>query len=299
MSRVNQALNRAEREGVNAAGGRCNPSNSIFLPEAIPPSTAEQRPLDKVESVAFKHWSDSHVVVDNPRHRAAAESFRLLRYRLEKLRERQPIGSILIASAVPKEGKTFVAVNLASALALTSPRVLLIDADLRRPAAHTALGLPAFAGLSEALQNKIDVGAAYHRVEPLGFYLLAAGQPPANPVELLQGVGMRNLLNEATSSFDWVILDSPPLLPFADGHCLAFLCNAVLMVARERTTKTEELQEVLSSLKAAHVIGTILNEAQSRNEEKYYFGYGQTDSAKSAAPDAPRTVAARSLTVPR
>jgi capsular exopolysaccharide synthesis family protein len=298
VSRVNQALNRAEREGVGAAAGM-QPVELDFLPEAIPPSAAEKRPLDSAESVVFKPWSDSHVVVGNSRHRAAAESFRLLRYRLEKLRERQAIGSILISSAVPKEGKTFVAINLASALALTSPRVLLIDADLRRPSVHTALGLPAFAGLSEALQNKLDIGAAYRHVDPLGFYFLAAGQTPANPVELLQGTGMRNLLNEATSSFDWVIVDSPPLLPFADGHCLAFLCNAVLMIARERTTKTEELQEALSSLKAAHVIGTILNEAQSRTEEKYYLGYGQTDSAKSATPEAPRTVAARSLTVPR
>lgn len=299
MSRVYQALNRAEREGMN--GGADTQSVEVsFSPEAMLPVVAtEQIPLDKVENVAFAHGNDSHVVVHDPRHRAAAESFRLLRYRLEKLRERQPISSILIASSIPKEGKTLVAVNLASALALTSTRVLLIDADLRRPAVHSALGLPALPGLAEALQNKIDVGAAYRRVDPLGFYLLSAGRAPANPVELLQGVGMRKLLNEATSTFDWVIVDSPPLLPFADGHCLASLCNAVLMVARERMTKKEDLQEALSSLKAAQVIGTILNDAQSRREDEYYSGYGPTDGAKRAAEDGPKKTPARRLPEPQ
>jgi capsular exopolysaccharide synthesis family protein len=290
-----QALNRAEREGVNVGVDMQSVEVSIS-PEAMPLAVAQQQiPLDQVENVAFAHRNDSHIVVHDPRHRAAAESFRLLRYRLEKMRERQPISSILIASSIPKEGKTLVAVNLASALALTSTRVLLIDADLRRPAVHSALGLPALPGLAESLQNKIDLGAAYRRVDPLGFYLLSAGRVPVNPVELLQGAGMRRLLNEATSSFDWVIVDSPPLLPFADGHCLAFLCNAVLMVARERMTKKEDLQEALSSLKAAQVIGTILNEAKSRREDEYYSGYGPTDGAKSATADGFKQTTARRL----
>ena len=299
MSRVYQALNRAEREGVDV-GADTQSVDVSFSPEAMPPAVApQQMPLDKVESVTFAHRNDSHIVVHDPRHRAAAESFRLLRYRLEKLREREPISSILIASSIPKEGKTLVAVNLASALALTSTRVLLIDADLRRPAVHSALGLPALPGLAEVLQDKIEMGTAYSRVDPLGFYLLSAGRVPANPVELLQGAGMRRLLNEATSSFDWVIVDSPPLLAFADGHCLASLCNAVLMVVREQMTKKEDLQEALSSLKAARVIGTILNAAQSRREDEYYSGYGPTNGAKSATADGPKKIVAKRLPEPK
>lgn len=290
MSRIYQALNRAEQERVNGGAVDMQPVEVGFSPQATPLTAVPQGPLDEVQSVVFTNRNNSHVVVHDPRHRSAAESFRLLRYRLEKLRERQPISSILIASAIPKEGKTLVAVNLACALALTSARVLLIDADLRRPAVHSALGLPALPGLAEALQNKIDVQAAYRRVDPLGFYLLSAGRIPVNPVELLQGAGMRLLLNDATSSFDWVIVDSPPLLPFADGHCLASLCNAVLMVAREGTSKKEYLQEALASLKAANVIGTILNEAQSRKEDKYYSGYGPTSGVKSTIADAPKRV---------
>jgi capsular exopolysaccharide synthesis family protein len=289
VSRIHQALNRAERERVNDAVDM-QPAEVGFSPQATPRTVVQQGPFDEVESVVFTDRNNSHVVVHDPRHRSAAESFRLLRYRLEKLRERQPISSILIASAIPKEGKTIIAVNLASALALTSTRVLLIDADLRRPAVHSALGLPALPGLAEALQDKIDMWAAYRRVDPLGFYLLSAGRVPVNPVELLQGVGMRVLLSDATSSFDWVIVDSPPLLPFADGHCLASLCNAVLMVAREGKSKKEDLQEALASLKAAHVIGTILNEAQSRKEDKYYSGYGPTSGVKSAMVDVPKGV---------
>ena len=137
-------------------------------------------------------------------------------------------------------------------------------------------------GLTEALENQIDIRAAYRRVDPLGFYLLQAGRVPANPVELLQSAEMRALLNNATSNFDWVIVDSPPLLPFADGHCLASLCNAVLMVARERTTPKEDLQQALASLKTAHVIGTILNEAQSPKNDNYYSGYSRTKDANRA-----------------
>jgi protein-tyrosine kinase len=93
---------------------------------------------------------------------------------------------------------------------------------------------------------------------------------------LLQGPGMRALMNDATSSFDWVIVDSPPLLPFADGHCLASLCNGVLMVARERMTNKEDFRKALASLKTTRVIGTILNEAHShKKEEKYYASYAR------------------------
>jgi capsular exopolysaccharide synthesis family protein len=289
VGRIYQALSRAKKERASGSADM-QPVEVSFSPQAAPRTAAQQGPLDEVVSVAFTNRSNSHVAVHDPRHRSAAESFRLLRYRLEKLRERQPISSILIASAIPEEGKTLVAVNLACALALTSTRVLLIDADLRRPAAHSALGLPALPGLAEALQNKIDVQAAYRRVDPLGFHLLSAGRVPVNPVELLQGAGMRLLLNDATSSFDWVIVDSPPLLPFADGHCLASLCNAVLMVAREGTSKKEYIQEALASLKTANVIGTILNEAQSRKEDKYYSGYGQTSGRKSAMADVSKRV---------
>jgi Mrp family chromosome partitioning ATPase len=166
-----------------------------------------------------------------------------------------------------------VAVNLAVTLAMTASSVLLVDADLRRPDIHTTLRVEPLPGLAEFLEARLDLLSAYRRVDPFGFYYMPAGHFTSKPVELLQSAKMHKFFKEATSEFDWVILDSPPLLPFADGHCLAALSDAVLLVVRDGFPTREEFQRSLTSLKDAYIAGVILNGADGLLNESYYSYY--------------------------
>jgi capsular exopolysaccharide synthesis family protein len=166
-----------------------------------------------------------------------------------------------------------VAANLAITLAQSSIRVLLVDADLRRPSLPLLFGLKLVEGLAEILQGRAEFMALCRRIDPLGLFLLPAGRPPANPVELLQGDFMRGVVKTATSTFDWVVIDSPPVLPLADGRFLGALSDAVVLVVREGHTRREELHESLVALKGAPLAGIILNTSRSANLDAYAYYY--------------------------
>jgi capsular exopolysaccharide synthesis family protein len=213
-----------------------------------------------------------------------AEKFRFLRHRLIQLRLRRPVSKVLVTSSVPKEGKTLVAVNLAVSLASSSRRVALFDADLRHPSTQSTLGLPPMAGLAEFLEGKAVLDSVMCRVVPHGFYYLPAGKTVGNPFELLEGSRMRELMALATTAFEWVVIDSPPLIPFADAHHLAVLADAVLLVARPRVTPRDTLVQVLSTLDSVQVAGVVLNATDDKKQDDYYYHYYPRASTKHNGP---------------
>ena len=202
-----------------------------------------------------------------------AEKFRFLRHCLTQLRHSRPVSTVLVTSSVPKEGKTLVAVNLAVTLASSSRRVALFDADIRHPSTQSVLGLAPIAGLGEFLEGKTDLDSAMRRVDPLGFYYLPAGKASGNPFELLEGSRMRELMDLARTAFEWVVIDSPPLIPFADAHHLAVLADAVLLVARPRVTPRHTLQKAFSTLDSVKVAGVVLNASDDKRHDAYYYHY--------------------------
>jgi len=235
-----------------------------------------------LERIPCRLHRQSHLLAPGDQDVAAIERFNLLRYRLYALRKQRTVKTLLITSAVPKEGKSMIAANLATTLAQASDRVLLLDADLRKPSLEPLLGLKLAEGLADILQDRTELVAACRRVDPLGFFFLSAGRPPANPVELLQKESMRELVITAAATFDWVVIDSPPVLPLADGRFLAALSDAVVLVVREAFTRREELQETLAALKGAPLAGIVLNSSRSENLGAYARYYSVPPKVEGA-----------------
>lgn len=278
MSRIFDALRRVEqmKSGVAVEIPLDAAAPDLDLLNSFSPELGS---LDKMERVTYGPQPENHVLGSGERDRAGVERFRLLRYRLYRLRQQRTVRSVLVTSAVPKDGKTTVAANLAAILAQVSDRVLLMDADLRKPGLHAILGLRPSEGLGGCLQGRLELLKSCRQVDPMGFCFLSAGRLPANPAELLQGDTMRGLLKTSTETFDWVVVDSPPVLHLADGRFLANLCDGVIVVAREEHTRREELLGALTALKGTFIAGIVLVSSQKASKDAYSY-YAATPPAE-------------------
>ncbi len=203
----------------------------------------------------------------------AAEKFRFLGVRLRQLRQNRQLKKVLITSTIPEEGKSLVSANLSGVLARRKEKVLLIEGDLRRPTLAQQFGVEKLAGLAEWLQSGMQtVSNIYHLSGP-GFWFMPAGEPPANPLELMQSGRLSQLMTQLSTSFDWIIVDSPPLLPLADTTVWSRMTDGVLLVAREGITEKAQLQRGLDALKKSDLLGVILNGCSNSQHQNYYQRY--------------------------
>lgn len=216
---------------------------------------------------------DRRVVVDSGDAHAGEEKLRLMSHRLHHIRQSRRLRTLVVSSGVPEEGKTVVAVNLALTLANSQDRVLLIDGDMRRPTTQGMFGLELGAGLSACLSEERSLTESVRRLEPSGLYYLDAGKPVANPVELLQKPRFVDVLKTCSAHFEWVIIDTPPVIPFADAHFIASVSDAVVLVARAGITRPEEFERAVRSMKGAYLAGTVLNGYNEPEERSYYAHY--------------------------
>jgi len=184
--------------------------------------------------------------------------------------------SLLVTSAAPGDGKTTTAANLAAAHAEQGKRTLLIDGDLRRPSVHRNFNLPSVVGLSNVLLGEVSWREALVQTAALPhLYILPAG-PPSRRASDLVGLGLAELLEEAASEYDLVILDAPPLLGFAEPLQMATAVDGVLVVARAGKTSRKAVASVLATLTRlrAKVVGLVLNEVHKElSDSYYYYGY--------------------------
>lgn len=204
-----------------------------------------------------------------------ADRFRYFRMRLREIRSAAKVKSLVITSPLPKDGKSTVAMNLATALADKGKHsVVLIEADLHHPTLAQSLGLPARPGLAESLQGNLDPISALTRVEPLSWYLLQAGTTESNPSELLQSDMLSVVVQKLCALFDWVLFDTPPVAPLTDALFLSQHVDASLLVVRAGSTPREAVEEALARLGKKHVLGVVFNGAEGLNR-KYskYYGY--------------------------
>jgi len=227
----------------------------------------EQIPIEEVQV----HPSSRIVMHTDPRS-AGADRFRFLRMCLRELWNAGKLKSLQITSAMPQDGKSTVAMNLATALAEGGKRtVLLIEADLHRPTLTQQLGLERRSGLADCLEDGLDPAIALRRLDPLNWYLLPAGEPRSNPTELLQTDAFAGVLQRLSPHFDWILIDSPPVLPLTDALSLARQANATLMVAREGRTPREAIEKSIAILGRQRVLGIVLNAVEGL--ERIYSGY--------------------------
>lgn len=225
---------------------------------------------------------ERNVFVDPAMPTVMREQFRTLRSRLYQLRDKQALRTVLVTSSLPGEGKTFVANNLAQALARQQDcRVLLIDADLRRPDLHAGLGAPSSPGLSEYLKGEAEEVAIIQRGMDEYLCFIAGGSRSENPAELLSNGRLKALLERIGPVFDWVILDSPPTLPVSDAFTLADLCDGVLTVVRAAHTDFDVAQKSCEQLREKNLLGVALNCADEGIDYGSYYQYEEshTDTA--------------------
>lgn len=220
----------------------------------------------------LEHNQDKAYVSENPRS-PVSEAFRTLRTNLEFAGVDKPIKSLVIASVHPSDGKTTVATNLAITMAQGGRRVLLIDADLRRPRVHHHLDLPNRLGLSNLFHEQVSVQDVARLWKDKKLGVITSGSLPPNPADLLASERMGSILNTATKVTDMVIVDAPPFL-VADASILASRVDGVLLVVRPGNTPLDAAVTSIEQLKraGANVVGVVFNRIP-RSQPYYYGGY--------------------------
>jgi receptor protein-tyrosine kinase len=216
------------------------------------------------------------LITDASSHAPRVEAFRLLRTNLQFLNLDRTPRSIVISSPLPGEGKTSTAVNLAIALAQTGRRVLLLDADLRRPKAAAMLGLERSVGFTTVLVGRAELKDAIQRHSGSGIHFLASGPIPPNPTEVLQSNTARGLLDRLAEMYDMVIIDTPPLLPVSDAAILARDVDGAILVVRHGKTSKEQVRQTGQRLSQvdARLLGVAVNMTPRRGGRNDDYGYG-------------------------
>jgi succinoglycan biosynthesis transport protein ExoP len=215
-----------------------------------------------------------------------SEALRVLRTNLLFARADPHMRSVMITSTGVGEGKSVVAGNLAIAIAQTGQRVLFIDADLRRPRAHTLFQESQEPGLSNLLVGTATSEEAIRTTNVEGLVLLPAGHIPPNPAELLGSTRFRSLLESAGQQFDWVIIDSPPIMPVTDAAVVGHMVSGVLFVVHSEKTSRHAAAQAVGQLQRANarIIGGVLNRVDLQRNPYYYSAYYSRDYTRYYVP---------------
>jgi capsular exopolysaccharide synthesis family protein len=223
--------------------------------------------------VALPH--DSKLVSAIEKESLAAEKFRFLGVRLRQMQQKRKLKRLLITSTIPEEGKSTVAANLACTLASRRDhKVLLLEGDLRRPTLRQKFGLGKMAGLTEYLQGSLTVEQSIYRLDAVGIWILSAGTPSANPLELLQGNRLALIMDRLDTWFDWIVIDSPPVLPLADTSVWTRTADGILLVTRAGITDRDQLRRGLETVESPKLLGALINSSINAAHSDYYQRYG-------------------------
>jgi capsular exopolysaccharide synthesis family protein len=200
------------------------------------------------------------------------ESFRKLRTNVRLSLPEVTAQPLLVTSAGMGEGKTLVASNLATTLALSNHRVLLIDADLRRPRLHKVFGVAQEPGVSNLLVGQANASQAIRKTDVEGLHVLPSGALPPNPSELLESKRFTDFLAHVGHYFDWVLIDSPPVLPVTDAMILSQYVAGVLLVMSADTTPLQAARTAVDQLDVARarILGAVLNRVDLERRAYYY-----------------------------
>jgi capsular exopolysaccharide synthesis family protein len=266
-------------EAVDVAGIEAR-SEPVEMPIA-PLQVAPRRPSIPSRTKFSLELADPRIrAVLDPRT-LPGEQFRFLRARLGQLKRQRDFKTLLITSSFPGEGKTFIACCLAGILAQEpGKRVLLVDADLRKPMASQNLGIgyeEKPAGLAQVLQGTATLEETLLSSSSMDFFFLPAGEEPENPSEVLASNKLDQIIQRMAESFDWIVIDSTPVLSLADPARIAPLCDAVLMVVRADKTPAKMVQKAVQTIGKELVRGVILNRVQNAQASRYYHNYYSSD----------------------
>jgi non-specific protein-tyrosine kinase len=314
MSRIQQILDKAEREGrmrrtvsiddpppavvpappaaraLAAAPARRTPPAPLSA-TASPPAVAN--PVVAPARTADARIAPLGVAALEP-HSPVAEQYRAVRTRIAQLEHDRYYRAILVTSPSAGDGKSVTSLNLALAMAQEfHRRVLLVDADLRDPSLHRLLGLPGRPGLSDVLSGAVPLDDALVTVAGCRLTFLPAGSPVDRAAEILGSAEMRRLVDALRTQFDRMIFDTPPASPLADVGALAPLADGVLMVVRAGRTPRPAIDRAIEDVDSARIIGLVLNDVEESDSVYSYGGNAVRPSgAAEARPGRSRRVSA-------
>lgn len=310
MSRIHEALKKAEQERASTQGGSFPPSfattpvddHPVFA--HAPASTVTDAAPDlagvaqfgspfnvdtllaRCAQLQWKPDPATMLFLNGDDGVRGTEEFRTLRSRLYHLREKMPLKKILVTSALPKEGKSFTSSNLAQVVVRQhGRRALLIDADLRAPRLHLMLGTRSDPGLSDYLLGKSDEFSIMQRGAVENLFFIPSGTGAANPAELVGNGRLKLLLQRVEPLFDWIIIDSPPAIPVSDASVLAKVCDGVLMVVRSNSTPVDLARKARQEFPEEALLGVVLNgtSEDAMPYARYYYDSYQKKAATSKA----------------
>ncbi|AST08054.1 capsular biosynthesis protein [Anoxybacillus flavithermus] len=204
-----------------------------------------------------------------------SEQYRTIRTNIQFSVVDRPLRSIMVTSSAPAEGKSTTVANLAVVFAQQGKKVLLIDADLRKPTVHYTFRKDNHVGLTNVLTKQAALHIAVKETEVENLFVLTSGPIPPNPAELLGSAAMEELLAEAYDQFDVVLFDTPPVLAVTDAQILANQCDGTILVVQSGKTEIEAAQKAKELLLAAKgkLLGVVLNQKKQK-ESSYYYYYG-------------------------
>jgi capsular exopolysaccharide synthesis family protein len=307
MSRLFEGLNRATipQSQMDAVRGELVSSDLVLpkpagtaelqsngTPEATgSQGTAEPRKafdIEKARSVMVQPPVTSRLVAWTTPNSLGAEKFRALAVRLDDMRRHHQLNSLQVTSSVINEGKSFVAANLAVTLAKYSgSKTLLIEGDLHRPTLASMLGLKDLEGLCEWWSGRNqDLSRFLVRLTGTALWFLPAGKACDRPSEILRSAQLAEAFAQFAGRFDWIVVDSTPMLPVIDANLWSRLVDGTLLVVREGVAPLKALKNGLQSLDNPKLIGVVINEASEFDQVDYdgqYYGarkYGDKRSEK-------------------
>jgi capsular exopolysaccharide synthesis family protein len=291
MNKVFKALQQAQRDRVLAERPREDHAPvvadvrpvriaAVGTPPPPPvPRVSDERPTAGTESV------DSHLVSLLDPVSVAGEQYRTLRYLVELAHRDEQVNVLAISAPSSGEGKTTTSINLAGALAQApGRRVLLVDGDLRRPAMVGRLGLPDHdRGLVDAiLDPTLALADVVQSLPRFNLFVVPAGPQSSSPYELLQSPRLAQLLAEARAQYDYVVIDTPPLLPVPDCRIIGKHVDGFLLVVTAHKTRTGSFKEAVSILRSSKVLGVVFNATDDAEVHDYYAAgyYTSPDTRK-------------------
>jgi len=293
MSRIDEALKRMAKDDRSVDDGSGVATQSIAVDQAgldryaiegsprfhdAPPQPPLPAAKDEADLpaglITLPPQMENKLVIGRDVPQVTVEQYRRLAAVLHHLQAEHGLKTLMVTSAAPQEGKTLTVTNLALTLSESyHQRVLLIDADLRRPSIHDEFGIHCGKGLAEVVADR---SRSMPLVELSPYLsLLTAGRRMSNPMAMLTSDRMRAVVTEAASAFDWVLLDTPPVGLLPDAQLVARLCEGILFVIAAGVTPYPSVQHAINELGVERLVGTVLNRVEERNMNggDYYGGY--------------------------
>jgi len=262
----------AVRNAVDSATAEVGRESSVVGELPAAPRTTDQ--FSQFQSLCVQVPPQSRIVCITEKNSLAAEKFRYLGVRLRHVQQNRELKRLLITSTIPQEGKSTVAANLACALAQrTHQKTVLVDGDLRRPTVDRLLGLGRISGLSDWLLGDCGASSSIYHLNEAGLFILPAGNVPRNPLELMQTAKLSFVMEQLSRWFDWIVIDSPPVLPLADTSIWMRIADGILLVTRKGRTQKDQLKRGLEAIDQKKLMGTVLNSATTTASNYYYSQY--------------------------